>query len=64
MSPSCRSIGTTMVAIFWDTHGDNFNRLKNDLIPPADMALSSLIEDLEARGMLDETLVVWVGEFR
>lgn len=48
---------------FWDTHGDNFNRLKNDLIPPADMALTSLLEDLEQRGMLDETLVVWVGEF-
>ena len=48
---------------FWDTHGDNFNRLKNELIPPADMALSALLEDLEQRGMLDETLVVWVGEF-
>lgn len=48
---------------FWDTHGDNFNRLKNDLIPPADMALSSLLIDLEERGLLDETLVVWVGEF-
>lgn len=48
---------------FWDTHGDNFNRLKNDLIPPADQALSTLIEDLEERGMLDDTLVVWVGEF-
>ncbi len=48
---------------FWDTHGDNFNRLKNELIPPADMALSALLEDLQQRGMLDETLVVWVGEF-
>jgi hypothetical protein len=48
---------------FWDTHGDNFNRLKNDLIPPSDRALSALLEDLEQRGMLDETLVVWVGEF-
>jgi hypothetical protein len=48
---------------FWDTHGDNFNRLKNDLIPPADRALSALLEDLAQRGMLDETLVVWVGEF-
>jgi uncharacterized protein (DUF1501 family) len=48
---------------FWDTHGNNFNRLKNDLIPPADMALSALIEDLEQRGMLDETLIAWVGEF-
>lgn len=48
---------------FWDTHGNNFNRLKNDLIPPADMALSALIEDLEARGMLDDTIIAWVGEF-
>jgi hypothetical protein len=48
---------------FWDTHGDNFNRLKNELIPPADMALSALLEDLEQRGMLDETIVAWVGEF-
>ena len=48
---------------FWDTHGNNFNRLKNDLIPPADMALSALIEDLEQCGMLDETIVAWVGEF-
>lgn len=48
---------------FWDTHGDNFNRLKNDLIPPSDQALATLLQDLDDRGMLDETLVVWVGEF-
>lgn len=48
---------------FWDTHGNNFNRLKNDLIPPADTALSALITDLEERGLLDETIVAWVGEF-
>lgn len=48
---------------FWDTHGDNFNRLKNDLIPPADQALAALLEDLQQRGILDETLVVWIGEF-
>jgi len=48
---------------FWDTHGDNFNRLQNDLIPPADRALAALLTDLEVRGLLDETLVVWVGEF-
>lgn len=48
---------------FWDTHGDNFNRLKNDLIPPSDQALATLLEDLEERGMLEDTLVVWVGEF-
>ena len=48
---------------FWDTHGNNFNRLKNDLIPPADKALSALLSDLEERGLLDETIVAWVGEF-
>jgi hypothetical protein len=48
---------------FWDTHGDNFNRLKNDLIPLADQALAALLADLAERGLLDETLVVWVGEF-
>ena len=48
---------------FWDTHGNNFNRLKNDLIPPADKALCALITDLEERGMLDETIIAWVGEF-
>ena len=48
---------------FWDTHGDNFNRLKNHLMPPSDRGFSALLEDLAARGLLDETLVVWVGEF-
>ncbi len=48
---------------FWDTHGDNFNQLKNRLMPPADQGFSALLDDLESRGLLDETLVVWVGEF-
>lgn len=48
---------------FWDTHGNNFNRLKNDLIPPADRALAALLTDLKQRGLLDETIVAWVGEF-
>ena len=48
---------------FWDTHGDNFNHLKNRLMPPADQGLSALLDDLSGRGMLEETLVVWVGEF-
>ena len=48
---------------FWDTHGNNFPRLKNDLIPPADQALATLLADLEERGLLEETLVCWVGEF-
>jgi uncharacterized protein (DUF1501 family) len=48
---------------FWDTHGDNFKRLQHDLIPPADRALAALLADLESRGLLRETLIVWVGEF-
>jgi hypothetical protein len=48
---------------YWDTHGNNFNRLKDDLIPPADRALTALLTDLAERGMLEDTLVAWVGEF-
>ncbi len=48
---------------FWDTHGNNFKRLKRDLMPPADQGFAALLDDLAQRGMLDETLVVWVGEF-
>jgi hypothetical protein len=47
----------------WDAHENVFGRLKNDLIPPADQALSALITDLCARRMLDETLVIAMGEF-
>lgn len=50
-------------ANFWDTHGNNFGRLKNDLMPPSDRAFAALLTDLAERGMLDETLVVWAGEF-
>ncbi len=46
----------------WDTHGDNFNLLKNSLLPPTDRAVSTLLEDLHNRGLLDETLVVWMGD--
>jgi Protein of unknown function (DUF1501) len=47
----------------WDTHTDNFNRLKNVLLPPFDQAVSALIDDLAARGLLDEVLVIVSGEF-
>ena len=47
----------------WDTHVANFPRLKNDLLPPLDRAVSALLDDLGARGLLDETLVVMLGEF-
>ena len=48
---------------FWDTHGNNFRSLKTRLMPPADAGFASLLDDLSDRGILDETLVVWVGEF-
>jgi hypothetical protein len=47
----------------WDTHQQNFTRLKTDLAPPLDQGVSALIEDLGSRGLLKETLVVMMGEF-
>ena len=46
----------------WDTHGNNFQLLKNTLLPPMDHGLSALLDDLDNRGVLDETLVVWMGD--
>ncbi len=46
----------------WDTHGGGFNTMRKHL-PETDSAMSSLLKDLEDRGMLDSTLVVWMGEF-
>jgi hypothetical protein len=47
----------------WDTHVANFPRLRSDLLPPLDQAVSALLDDLAVRGLLDETLVVMLGEF-
>ena len=47
----------------WDTHSDNNNRVKNILCPQFDVGFTALIEDLDERGLLDETLVVAVAEF-
>jgi hypothetical protein len=55
--------GITNVSVYWDTHSRNFIDLKTRLMPPADQAFSALLDDLSARGLLDETLVVWTGEF-
>jgi uncharacterized protein (DUF1501 family) len=46
----------------WDTHGDELPALKK-LIPPVDQATAVLLADLKERGLLDSTLVVWMGEF-
>ena len=46
----------------WDTHGDNFGGLATRLLPPLDQGLGALLQDLLARGLLDDTLVVWMGD--
>jgi Protein of unknown function (DUF1501) len=47
----------------WDTHQDNFTDLKNRLLPTTDQTVPTLIADLRSRGMLEDTLVLWMGEF-
>lgn len=47
----------------FDTHSKNFPKMKDKLLPPVDRAFSALIEDLEGRGLLGQTLVAWTGEF-
>jgi hypothetical protein len=60
--------GVPMITLYsvgnrdWDTHGDNFKSLKNSLLPPMDQSVSALLNDLDSRGLLDETLVVWMGD--
>jgi hypothetical protein len=46
----------------WDTHANHYPRLKEYLLPGFDRAYAGLIRDLEARGLLDETLVLWMSE--
>jgi hypothetical protein len=55
--------GVKNVSVYWDTHTHNFIDLRTRLMPVADQAFSALLDDLAERGMLDETLVVWTGEF-
>lgn len=47
----------------WDTHGDNFNRLRDRLLPVLDRGLSALLQDLSDRGTLDDTLVAVLTDF-
>jgi hypothetical protein len=64
--------GATVVSVFWDeyetansawdTHFSHFERLRDELLPGLDRALSSLLLDLEERGMLDDTLVMCLTE--
>jgi hypothetical protein len=60
--------GVPMVTVYsygnrdWDTHGANFTTLKNALLPTTDQGMSALLKDLDDRGLLNETLVVWMGD--
>ncbi len=47
----------------FDTHSKHFPKMKGKLLPIVDRAFSALLSDLEARGLLEETLVAWTGEF-
>jgi hypothetical protein len=47
----------------WDTHQNNFSTLRESRLPQTDRSVSALLEDLAARGLLDETLVYWTGDF-
>ncbi len=47
----------------WDTHGGNFTKCRNELLPQLDAACSSLVEDLADRGMLDRTVIAVFGDF-
>ena len=64
--------GVSMVAVHfnemtvcdgWDTHSNNFEALKSELLPMVDQGLSALLDDLQQRGTLEETVVVCMGEF-
>ncbi|MFM7207329.1 MAG: DUF1501 domain-containing protein [Planctomycetaceae bacterium] len=47
----------------WDNHAAIFPTLQNQKLPVLDQAMSALVEDLAQRGMLDDTVVIWMGEF-
>ena len=58
--------GVTFVEVTlggWDTHANAFETLSRNLLPQLDKAMGSLVYDLHRRGLLDQTLVVWMGEF-
>jgi hypothetical protein len=59
--------GQTFTGGGWDTHGFNSNPMypiiRRNQLPLTDQVLSALLEDLDTRGLLDETLVLWMGEF-
>ncbi len=58
----CTKESQEIAGLSWDTHWDHFKASEGWLLPGLDQALSSLLDDLESRGMLDETLVVCLSE--
>ena len=61
-------VGVSMVQVNlgrggFDTHGNAFDHLKNLMLPPTDQAIAALIDDLDDRGLLEDTLIVAAGEF-
>ena len=47
----------------WDNHGGIFPTLSNQKLPELDKAMSALVSDLSERGLLDDTAIIWMGEF-
>ena len=47
----------------WDTHANNFKTLADTKLPELDKAMSALVADLDERGLLDDTAIIWMGEF-
>jgi uncharacterized protein (DUF1501 family) len=47
----------------WDNHANIFPTLKDQRLPVMDRAMSALVEDLEQRGLLEDTAIIWMGEF-
>src|SRR5262249_25236294 len=60
-------VGVPFVEVYlpeWDTHDPNrAGAIKNVTMPQLDMAMAGLVRDLKDRGLLDNTLVIWMGEF-
>jgi hypothetical protein len=58
--------GVTLVTVIfggWDTHSHHLEHTRDRLLPPMNRAFAALLEDLAERGMLDSTLIAWMGEF-
>jgi hypothetical protein len=55
--------GMGQIPLGWDTHQQNFPRIKDTLAPPIDQGVTALLADLEEHGLLESTLIVMMGEF-